>query len=194
MPCIQQKADWALRWIGSDAAFPERLVAFAAVEGIFFSGSFCAIYWLKKRGLMPGHRLSLAALSLLCVASCTKNHACSLTRSYPLPPGSPGLPTPSVSSHLGLTFSNELISRDEGLHCDFACEIYGMLEQPLPSDTVLRIITEAVEVSPFLSFLSFPLSIFPPSPLFPRCLSTLVFSFLLFPPHRPTHSNMRTPG
>jgi len=82
IPCIKKKASWAMRWIGSQASFAERLVAFAAVEGIFFSGSFCAIFWLKKRGLMPG-----------------------------------------------LTFSNELISRDEGLHCDFACLLYSKLER-----------------------------------------------------------------
>jgi ribonucleoside-diphosphate reductase beta chain len=80
IPCVREKADWALRWCASSASFQERLVAFAAVEGVFFSGSFCAIFWLKKRGLMPG-----------------------------------------------LTFSNELISRDEGLHCDFACALYDML-------------------------------------------------------------------
>jgi ribonucleotide reductase beta subunit family protein with ferritin-like domain len=80
--CIRRKAEWALRWVESTTAtFAERLVAFAAVEGIFFSGSFCAIFWLKKRGLMPG-----------------------------------------------LSFSNELISRDEGLHCDFACLLYSKLE------------------------------------------------------------------
>jgi ribonucleoside-diphosphate reductase subunit M2 len=78
VPCVKKKADWAVRWISSSDEFAERLVAFAAVEGIFFSGSFCSIFWLKKRGLMPG-----------------------------------------------LTFSNELISRDEGLHTDFACLLYG---------------------------------------------------------------------
>jgi ribonucleoside-diphosphate reductase subunit M2 len=78
VPCVKKKADWALKWIESSESFAERLVAFAAVEGIFFSGSFCSIFWLKKRGLMPG-----------------------------------------------LTFSNELISRDEGLHTDFACMLYG---------------------------------------------------------------------
>jgi ribonucleotide reductase beta subunit family protein with ferritin-like domain len=81
IPCVQKKAQWALRWIDDvTSSFGCRLVAFAAVEGIFFSGSFCAIYWLKKRGLMPG-----------------------------------------------LCFSNELISRDEGLHCDFACLLFFML-------------------------------------------------------------------
>lgn len=99
VPAVERKAQWALRWIGSSATFAERLVAFAAVEGIFFSGSFCAIYWLKKRGLMPG-----------------------------------------------LTFSNELISRDEGLHCDFACELYRMLEHPLSAERVTEIIAEAVQV------------------------------------------------
>lgn len=96
---MRAKAEWALRWIGSDASFAERLVGFAAVEGIFFSGSFCAVFWLKKRGLMPG-----------------------------------------------LTFSNELISRDEGLHCDFACLLYSMLERPLPAETLRQIIREAVEI------------------------------------------------
>ncbi|GFR46419.1 hypothetical protein Agub_g8001 [Astrephomene gubernaculifera] len=99
VPCIKKKAQWALKWIGSDSTFPERLVAFAAVEGIFFSGSFCSIFWLKKRGLMPG-----------------------------------------------LTFSNELISRDEGLHTDFACLLYSMLNHKLDESRILEIITEAVEI------------------------------------------------
>ena len=97
--CVKKKGDWALTWIESDV-FAERLVAFAAVEGIFFSGSFCSIFWLKKRGLMPG-----------------------------------------------LSFSNELISRDEGLHCDFACLLYQKyLENKLPKERVTQIITEAVEI------------------------------------------------
>jgi ribonucleoside-diphosphate reductase beta chain len=96
VPCVQRKAKWALRWI-EEGSFAERLVAFAAVEGIFFSGSFCSIFWLKKRGLMPG-----------------------------------------------LTFSNELISRDEGLHCEFACLLYGMLKNKLSQERVYEIITEAV--------------------------------------------------
>ena len=95
VPCVKAKAEWALKWIGSDATFGERLVAFAVVEGIFFSGSFCALFWLKKRGLMPG-----------------------------------------------LTFSNELISRDEGLHCDFACLLFSMLERPPPPERVLQIVKE----------------------------------------------------
>ncbi|KAI0074652.1 ribonucleotide reductase small subunit [Panus rudis PR-1116 ss-1] len=100
IPCIKRKADWALRWISDkNSAFSERLVAFAAVEGIFFSGSFASIFWLKKRGLMPG-----------------------------------------------LTFSNELISRDEGMHTDFACLLFSHLRRRPHPDTVKRIITEAVEI------------------------------------------------
>ncbi|CAD7695198.1 unnamed protein product [Ostreobium quekettii] len=99
IPCIKKKADWALKWIGSSKSFAERVVAFAAVEGIFFSGSFCAIFWLKKRGLMPG-----------------------------------------------LTFSNELISRDEGLHCDFACLMYSLLKNKLPQARIQEILCDAVEL------------------------------------------------
>jgi ribonucleotide reductase beta subunit family protein with ferritin-like domain len=99
IPCIRKKADWALKWIDSQEDFAKRLVAFAAVEGIFFSGAFCAIYWLKKRGLMPG-----------------------------------------------LTFSNELISRDEGLHTLFAIALYHTLPEALPAQTIRDIITEAVEL------------------------------------------------
>src|SRR5688572_28639037 len=99
VPCVQKKAEWALRWI-NHGSFAERLVAFAAVEGIFFSGSFCSIYWLKKRGLMPG-----------------------------------------------LSFSNELISRDEGMHCDFACLLYNThIENRLPAETVRGIIMDAVAI------------------------------------------------
>jgi ribonucleoside-diphosphate reductase beta chain len=99
IPCVKRKADWALRWI-DEGSYAERLIAFAAVEGIFFSGSFCSIFWLKKRGLMPG-----------------------------------------------LSFSNELISRDEGLHCDFACLLYNNhLVNKLPKETVSKIITDAVEI------------------------------------------------
>ena len=99
VPSVEKKARWAQRYIGSDASFAERLVAFACVEGIFFAGSFCSIFWLKKRGLMPG-----------------------------------------------LTFSNELISRDEGLHCSFACQLYSKLENKLSEQAVHKIIREAVEV------------------------------------------------
>jgi ribonucleoside-diphosphate reductase beta chain len=98
VPCVGKKAEWALKWI-NNGTFAERLVAFAAVEGIFFSGSFCSIFWLKKRGLMPG-----------------------------------------------LTFSNELISRDEGSHCEFACLLYRMLENKLSKEAATKIITDAVEI------------------------------------------------
>lgn len=100
IPCITKKADWAMKWINSGESFAHRLVAFAAVEGIFFSGSFCAIFWLKKRGKMPG-----------------------------------------------LTFSNELISRDEGLHCDFACLMYKQLQYTKLSEKVVHeIIGDAVTI------------------------------------------------
>ena len=99
VPCVGRKADWALRWI-ANGSFAERLIAFAAVEGIFFSGSFCSIFWLKKRGLMPG-----------------------------------------------LSFSNELISRDEGLHCDFACMLYSdHIQNKLPKQQVTDIIIDAVTI------------------------------------------------
>ncbi|WP_299820129.1 ribonucleoside-diphosphate reductase small subunit [uncultured Pontibacter sp.] len=98
VPAVKKKGEWALRWIDSEN-FTERLIAFAAVEGIFFSGSFCSIFWLKKRGLMPG-----------------------------------------------LTFSNELISRDEGVHCDFACLLYSMLVNKLPEERVHEIIRDAVSI------------------------------------------------
>jgi len=98
MPAVKEKAEWAVQWMNRENSFAERVVAFACVEGILFSGSFCAIYWLKKRGLMPG-----------------------------------------------LTFSNELISRDEGLHAEFACMIYGKLQHQLPEDVVHGIIRAAVE-------------------------------------------------
>ncbi len=97
--CVKKKGEWALKWIESDS-FVERLLAFAAVEGIFFSGSFCSLFWLKKRGLMPG-----------------------------------------------LTFSNELISRDEGLHCDFACHLYNEhIVNKIPQERIYEIILDAVEI------------------------------------------------
>lgn len=99
IPSVTKKAEWALRWIGADATFAERLVAFACVEGIFFSGSFCSIFWLKKRGLMPG-----------------------------------------------LTFSNELISRDEGMHTDFACLLYKHLNNKLSNEQIMGIMLSAVEI------------------------------------------------
>lgn len=99
VPCVAKKGEWALKWINSET-FVERLIAFAAVEGIFFSGSFCSIFWLKKRGLMPG-----------------------------------------------LSFSNELISRDEGLHCEFACLLYTRhIKNKLPQERVYEIILDAVKI------------------------------------------------
>lgn len=100
VPCIQKKAEWALSWIQSEEAdFATRLMAFAAIEGIFFSGAFCSIFWLKQRGLMPG-----------------------------------------------LTASNEFISRDEGLHTDFACLLYSKCRNRLPVDRAHRLIQEAVAI------------------------------------------------
>ncbi len=100
IPCIKKKAQWALNWFDTERnSFAERLVAFATVEGIFFSGSFCAIYWLKKRGVMPG-----------------------------------------------LTFSNELISRDEGMHTDFAVLLYSKLNNKLSQETIYNIIGDAVRI------------------------------------------------
>ena len=99
IPSVQKKAQWAMKWINNQATFAHRVIAFACVEGIFFSGSFCAIFWLKKRGLMPG-----------------------------------------------LTFSNELISRDEGMHTDFACLIYKHLNNKISNEAILEILTEAVEI------------------------------------------------
>lgn len=99
VPVINKKAEWAMKWIKGTNSFAERLIAFAAIEGIFFSGSFCSIFWLKKRGLMPG-----------------------------------------------LTFSNELISRDEGMHTDFACLIYKHLNNKLSNERIIEIIHNAVEI------------------------------------------------
>ena len=100
IPCIKRKAEWALHWVSDTrSTFAERLVAFAAIKGIFFSGLFAAIFWIKKRGLMPG-----------------------------------------------LTFSNELISRDEGMHRDFACLLFSHLRRRPHPQTILHIISEAVEI------------------------------------------------
>ena len=99
-PCIKKKSDWAQKWINDNrSSFASRLVAFACIEGIFFSGAFCSIFWLKKRGLMPG-----------------------------------------------LTFSNELISRDEALHCEFAILLYSKLEKKLPKQKIHDIIKDCVEI------------------------------------------------
>jgi ribonucleoside-diphosphate reductase beta chain len=111
-PAIQKKANWALKWIGSDS-FAERLIAFAAVEGIFFSGAFCSIFWLKKRGLMPG-----------------------------------------------LTFSNELISRDEGVHCDFAVHLHNHhLVNKVPKNRIKEIITDALTIEREFITESLPVSL-----------------------------------
>ena len=107
IPSVQKKADWALKWISDDkSTFGTRVIAFAAVEGIFFSGSFCSIFWLKKRGLMPGS-----------------------------------------------VFANELISRDEGLHTEFAVLMYSMLKDKPSKDTILEIVKEAVELEKVLYYL-----------------------------------------
>jgi ribonucleotide reductase beta subunit family protein with ferritin-like domain len=114
MPSVKKKADWAIKWIDSSESFAERLIAFAAVEGIFFSGSFCAIFWLKHRGL--------------------------------------GMP--------GLTFSNELISRDEAMHTDFATLIYrDHILNKLPSERVLEILCSAVEIEKEFIAESLPVSL-----------------------------------
>ena len=111
-PAIKKKADWALKWIESDS-FAERLIAFAAVEGIFFSGAFCSIFWLKKRGLMPG-----------------------------------------------LTFSNELISRDEGVHCDFAVHLHNNhLVNKVPKERIKEIITNALNIEKEFITESLPVSL-----------------------------------
>ncbi|MFM2370168.1 MAG: hypothetical protein RL619_2489 [Bacteroidota bacterium] len=111
-PAIKKKADWALKWIESDS-FAERLIAFAAVEGIFFSGAFCSIYWLKKRGLMPG-----------------------------------------------LTFSNELISRDEGVHCDFAVHLHNHhLINKVPKERIREIIVDALNIEREFITESLPVSL-----------------------------------
>jgi ribonucleoside-diphosphate reductase beta chain len=111
-PAIKEKAEWALKWISSDS-FAERLIAFAAVEGIFFSGSFCSIYWLKKRGLMPG-----------------------------------------------LTFSNELISRDEGMHCDFAVHLHNNhLVNKVPKARITEILTNALDIERKFTTESLPASL-----------------------------------
>ncbi|MEO7979179.1 ribonucleotide-diphosphate reductase subunit beta [Flavobacterium sp.] len=111
-PAIRKKADWALKWIDSDS-FAERLIAFAAVEGIFFSGAFCSIYWLKKRGLMPG-----------------------------------------------LTFSNELISRDEGVHCDFAVHLHNHhLINKVPKERIKEIIVDALDIEREFVTESLPVSL-----------------------------------
>ena len=111
-PAIKKKADWALKWIESDS-FAERLIAFAGVEGIFFSGAFCSIFWFKKRGLMPG-----------------------------------------------LTFSNELISRDEGVHCDYAVHLHNNhLVNKVPKERITQILTDALDIEKEFITESLPVSL-----------------------------------
>jgi ribonucleoside-diphosphate reductase subunit M2 len=113
VPCVQRKANWALQWCDPEnASFAERCIAFAAVEGIFFSGSFCAVFWMKQRGLMPG-----------------------------------------------LCFSNELISRDEGLHCDFACLLYSKLVNKLSQERITEIITDAVDIEKYFVVEALPVEL-----------------------------------
>jgi ribonucleoside-diphosphate reductase beta chain len=112
LECVKLKANWALKWINSSPTFAHRLVAFAAVEGIFFSGSFCSIFWLKNRGLMKG-----------------------------------------------LGKSNEFISRDEGMHCDFACLLYSMLDNKLKKEEIYAIICDAVEIEKVFVKESLPVSL-----------------------------------
>jgi ribonucleotide reductase beta subunit family protein with ferritin-like domain len=112
IPCIKKKADWCFKWINDDeSSFAQRLLAFAIVEGVFFSGAFCSIFWLKERSMMPG-----------------------------------------------LCFSNELISRDEGMHVEFAVLLYSMIENKLPEETVHSIMREAVEVEKNFIIESIPCS------------------------------------
>ena len=112
MPCIKKKADWCFKWINDESApFSQRLLAFALVEGVFFSGAFCSIFWLKERGMMPG-----------------------------------------------LSFSNELISRDEGMHVEFAVLLYSKIVDRLPQETVHQIVKEAVEVEKNFIIESIPCS------------------------------------
>jgi ribonucleoside-diphosphate reductase beta chain len=113
IPCIQKKAEWCFKWINdNESSFAQRLIAFAIVEGVFFSGAFCSIFWLKERGLMPG-----------------------------------------------LAFSNELISRDESMHVEFAVLLYSMIKNRLPEDTVHQIMKEAVEVEKNFIIESIPCSL-----------------------------------
>jgi len=113
IPCIQKKAEWCFKWINDQqSSFAQRLIAFAIVEGVFFSGAFCSIFWLKERGMMPG-----------------------------------------------LAFSNELISRDEGMHVEFAILLYSMIKNRLPEETVHQIVREAVEVEKNFIIESIPCSL-----------------------------------
>ena len=127
MPCVKKKADWALKWIADKkATYAERVVAFAAVEGIFFSGSFAAIFWLKKRGIMPGLTFSNELISRDEVGSSFR-HACK-------------------TCNLSIVASFNVLFFFQGLHCDFACLMFHHLKNKLPENRVLEIITDAVSI------------------------------------------------
>lgn len=145
IPAITKKAKWALRWI-DQGSFADRIVAFACVEGIFFSGSFCAIFWLKKRGIMPG-----------------------------------------------LTFSNELISRDEGLHRDFACMMFGMLTHKPSPDVVLRIVEEAVALEQEFVSEALPVSLIGMNSTTMKRYIEFVADHLLASLGMPKHWNVENP-
>ena len=143
---VKLKAEWAFKWIQSSECFAERLIAFAAIEGIFFSGSFCAIFWLKKRGLMPG-----------------------------------------------LTFSNELISRDEGMHTDFACLLYKHLNNKLTNERILEIVCEAVEIEKHFITESLPCELIGMNSALMSQYIKFIADRLLFTLGVPKHYNVENP-
>ena len=143
---VKQKANWAFKWIESSDCFAERLIAFAAIEGIFFSGSFCAIFWIKKRGLMPG-----------------------------------------------LTFSNELISRDEGMHTDFACLLYKHLNNKLTNERILEIINEAVNIEQHFVTESLPVELIGMNSRLMNQYIKFIADRLLFQLGCPKHYNVENP-
>ena len=146
IPIIKKKADWALKWIESTDSFAERLIAFACVEGIFFSGSFCAIFWLKKRNLMPG-----------------------------------------------LTFSNELISRDEGLHRDFACLLFKHLVNKPTNSVILDIVISAVEIEKEFVTSALPVSLVGMNQVLMSNYISFVADHLLMSIGLPKHFNVENP-
>ena len=147
VPVIQKKAEWAMKWTADkDASFAERMIAFAAVEGIFFSGSFCAIFWVKKRGMMPG-----------------------------------------------LTFSNELISRDEGLHTDFACLLYKHIQNKLPTSRIIEIVTEAVAVEQEFISESLPVELIGMNSVLMKQYIEFVADRLLYALGVPKHYKVQNP-
>jgi len=146
IPIIKKKADWALKWISSDRSFAERLIAFACIEGIFFSGSFCSIFWLKKRNMMAG-----------------------------------------------LTFSNELISRDEGLHRDFACLVYSLLNNKLEESIILDIVKSAVTIEQEFICDALPVSLVGMNKSMMSDYITFVADHLLISLGLPKHYNIPNP-